>query len=324
MFSHLDAIRSRVAAVALLCLPFILDSGAVPGQTEPPREAEGKSHAVEFESRNLNFRFSERLAVEIRYLRGRMVPLRAGEPVTFDDVASFEIVAESAVVALTPSALTTVLNDYAFAYEGAPLKDLKADLIGDQLRISGHLHKGVVLPFVLQGRPQATPEGQIRMHADKISSVHLPVKSLLHLFGEDLAKLVNTNEAKGVRIDGDDILLFPDRLLPAPHIHGKVTHVAVENGRIVQTFGSGRPLRPLSPPRKAANYVYHRGGELRFGKLTMTDADLEIIDVSPADPFDFFLGQYNRQLVAGYSKNTPSHGLVVFMPDYHRLPAARH
>ena len=55
---------------------------------------------------------------------------------------------------------------------------------------------------------------------------------------------------------------------------------------------------------------------MRFGKLTMHDTDLEIVDESPATPFEFSLPEYNRQLVAGYSKNTPSHGLIVFMPGF--------
>jgi len=283
----------------------------------------GELDSVEFETRNLDFRFSSRIAVEIRYLRGRMVALHAGEPVTFDDVNSFDIVSESAIIAVRASTLSNVLNDRAFAYDGAPLKGIVVETRGDRLRITGQLHKTVTVSFVLEGRPEATQDGLIRMHVDKISAAHLPVKSILHLFGEDLAKVVNSNEAKGVKVDGDDIILFPDRLLPPPHIRGKVTRVAVENDRIIQTFGSGKPLRPLSPPRKAANYIYHRGGQLRFGKLTMSDADLEIVDLSPADPFDFFLADYNRQLVAGYSNNTPSHGLIVFMPDYHRLRARR-
>jgi hypothetical protein len=68
-------------------------------------------------------------------------------------------------------------------------------------------------------------------------------------------------------------------------------------------------------PYKAQNYIYHKGGVLRFGKLTMTDADLEIVDQSSLTPFDFSLPDYNRQLVAGHSKNTSTHGLIVFMPD---------
>jgi hypothetical protein len=47
----------------------------------------------------------------------------------------------------------------------------------------------------------------------------------------------------------------------------------------------------------------------------MTDSDLEIVDNSPSTPFDFSLPDYNRQLVAGYSKNTLTNGLIVFMPN---------
>ncbi len=48
----------------------------------------------------------------------------------------------------------------------------------------------------------------------------------------------------------------------------------------------------------------------------MTGADLQLIDEDPKDSFDFFPARYNRQLVAGYSKNTPSGGLRTYMPDY--------
>jgi len=56
----------------------------------------------------------------------------------------------------------------------------------------------------------------------------------------------------------------------------------------------------------------------------MTDADLEIVDESPNTPFEFSLPDYDRQLVAGYSKNTPSHGLIVFMPDLATVATTRH
>jgi hypothetical protein len=41
-----------------------------------------------------------------------------------------------------------------------------------------------------------------------------------------------------------------------------------------------------------------------------------LIDADPSDPFDFSPPEYVKQLVAGYSKNTPSGGLRVFMPDF--------
>jgi hypothetical protein len=53
----------------------------------------------------------------------------------------------------------------------------------------------------------------------------------------------------------------------------------------------------------------------------MTDADMQLIDADPRDPFDFFPDHYDAQLVAGYSRNTPRKGLQVFMPDYARVAA---
>src|SRR5260370_24160705 len=107
-------------------------------------------------------------------------------------------------------------------------------------------------------------------------------------------------------------------MLPPPRIEGRVTAVRIEGDRIMQTFGC-RDTKALVLPFKAQNYIYHKGGVLRFGKLTMTEADLEIVDQTPRTPFDFSLPDYNRQLVAGYSKNTPAHGLIVFMPDFATL-----
>jgi hypothetical protein len=45
----------------------------------------------------------------------------------------------------------------------------------------------------------------------------------------------------------------------------------------------------------------------------MQDTDMVLIDMNPEDPFDFFLDHYKEQLVAGYTKTTPSFGLRVYM-----------
>ena len=81
-----------------------------------------------------------------------------------------------------------------------------------------------------------------------------------------------------------------------------------------------RPARLTLPSPSARNYVYFGGGTITFGKLTMRDADLQLIDADPRDPFDFFPARYNAQLVAGYSKNTPAKGLKTYMPDFGDLP----
>jgi hypothetical protein len=55
----------------------------------------------------------------------------------------------------------------------------------------------------------------------------------------------------------------------------------------------------------------------------MAGSDLELVNDPPRSPFDFSLPDYNRQHVAGYSKNTVVHGLIVFMPDLSALPTGR-
>ena len=65
--------------------------------------------------------------------------------------------------------------------------------------------------------------------------------------------------------------------------------------------------------------MHYEGNRLKFGKLTMNDTDLTLLDLDPRDPFDFYLDHYKEQLVAGYTKTTPSFGLRVHMVDFNKL-----
>ena len=285
---------------------------------------------VEIQMRNVNLRIDPTIVLEIRNLRGRYTQSSAAKPVTLDDVNSFVTHIDSAEIAISASGLSDLLNNYVFAYAGAPLKHIVITAKDGKIKQTGVLHKGVDLPFEVEGSLSVTAGGEIRFHAEKVTSAHVPFKGLLHLFGENLSKLVNLKRDRGVTLDGDNILLNPSRMLPPPRIQGRVTAVRIEGDRIVQTFGmapsdgakSSTPAKDskaLVLPYRAENYIYQKGGVMRFGKLTMNDTDMELVDQTPATPFDFSLPDYNRQLVAGYSKNTLSHGLVVFMPDFASL-----
>jgi len=273
---------------------------------------------IEVQMRNVNLHLDQFIILEIRSLRGQMVPTSGSKPVTLDDVNSFVTQIDSAEIAFSAKSMSELLNRYVFAYPGAPLKEIAITMDRGRLKLRGVMHKGVDLPFEVEGKLDVTADGEIRFHVDKVSSAHIPLKGLLHLFGEDLSKFINLKRDRGVTLEGDNILLNPGRMLPPPRIEGRVMAVRIEGDRIVQTFRS-RDTKALVLPYEAQNYIYHKGGVLRFGKLTMTDADLEIVDQTPRTPFDFSLPDYNRQLVAGYSKNTPTHGLIVFMPDFATL-----
>jgi hypothetical protein len=109
-------------------------------------------------------------------------------------------------------------------------------------------------------------------------------------------------------------------ILPPPAIEGRVSAVRVAGDQVVMTFGSGAPLGPI-PDSTSQNYMFYRGGTLRFGKLLMLDADMQINDLDPTDPLKFNIDRYLDQLIAGYSKTTRSGGLNVFMRDIDKLNA---
>ena len=275
---------------------------------------------VEVQIREVNLHLDHSTVLEIKTLRGQSVPTRRDRPVTFDDVTSFTTRINTAEIGISLKTLSDLLNQHVFAYPGAPLKNISLTADRGRIKQTGTVHKAIDLPFQVEGTLDATQGGVVRLHADKLASGHIPVKGLLHLFGEDLSKLVNLKGDRGVTVEGDNIMLYPDRLLPPPRIDGKITAVRIQGDRIVLSFNSGL-AKPLNPPYKAGSYLYHHGGVLRFGKLTMNDTDLEIVSESQHSPFEFSLPEYNRQLTAGYSKNTAAHGLIVYMRDLTKLTA---
>lgn len=302
--------------LANACIVLVLVLGA---QTAPKPE----ESAVEIQMRNVDFRLASDIDLEVRTLRGRLKRTKPDRMVTFDDSDSFVLEIDTGEVAITAASLSALLNSYVFAYPGAPIKNLQVSIKGSRLSQKGTLHKGVDLPFEIEGPVSTTPEGDIRLHAEKIKSAGIPFKGLMHLFGADLSKLVNENAGRGAKIEGDDIILSPGGITPPPHLEGHVAQVNVRDGKIIQVFDSGRHSPPLLPPFKTAAYIYHRGGVLKFGKLLMEDADVQIVGDQTKGPFCFFLREYKKQLIAGYSKNTPADGLVVHMADYNRLVQRR-
>jgi hypothetical protein len=311
--------RLGVALLAIcalsLWLPGFSQEQATRQKAPPGAQAPVPAGSVAIQMKNVDFRLANDIVLEVRSLRGDLVRTKPEEPVTFDDTSSFKVLIDTAEVAVSPASMTALMNSYVLAYEGAPIKNVSMTIEGNKVKQTGTVHKGVDLHFEIEGSLSATEDGNIRLHADKIKSEHIPVKGLLHFLGEDLSKLVNDKAGRGMKIEGDDIILLPPTLTPPPHMEGRVTRVAIQNGKIVQYFDSGRHSRALQPPFAASAYIYHHGGVIRFGKLTMTDADLELVG-DRRGAFDFFQKEYEKQLVPGYSKSTASKGLVAHMLDY--------
>jgi hypothetical protein len=306
------------ALVFALAFPGIWPLLSRPIKQEPAGKPVEPEDTVGLQMKNVNFLLADNIVLEVVSLRGRLQRTKPDVPVTFDDTGSFTVEIDTGQVAISASSLSSLLNSYVFGYDHAPITNITAATKGDRIVLHGTLHKGPGLPFEIEGSLSTTVEGNIRVHAEKIASAHIPVKGLLHFLGEDLSKLINQNAGRGLRVEGDDVILLPSSLTPPPHMLGRVVRVGITGNKLVQYFDSTRHFPALAPPLTSAGYIYHRGGVLRFGKLTMNDADLEIVGDKPG-AFTFFQREYLRQLVAGYSKTTPAKGLIAHMADYSRF-----
>jgi hypothetical protein len=283
----------------------------------------GEDSLLWMEMRNVDLRIDARSAMRVRSLRGQVVPVTPGRIAWLDDPKSFVIRATSGTVALDGDAVTTLLNEIAFNYPGAPIKGLRVRIEEGKVVQSGTLHKGVDIPFEMWAVPVLQNDGRIRLHPDKLRIFGVNGLALMKALGLTLEKMMDLSKARGASVSGDDIFLDPLKIIPPPLVEGRLRAVRIEGNLLVQEFARtaedslfGTFVRPDSGSR---NFIYFRGGSLRFGKLTMTDTDLLIHDADEQDPFDLYFVQYNRQLVAGHTKNLMNFGLRTWMVDFAKL-----
>jgi len=275
--------------------------------------------ATQVSMRNVNFYVTPDAALRIRHLRGVMRPLN-GEAVVFDDRKSFVINMAYAEIGLSGPDLSTLLNTVVFAYRGAPLRRMKVRMAGAQLIQTGVLHKVIDIPFEIRSEPTVTPDGLIRLRPVRTRILGVDGNGLMRAFGLSLEKILDLRKARGVSAKGNDLFLDPTELLPPPAIEGRLSSIRIDGNELVQVFGAPGAAIPLSrPDTLAPAFMYYRGGTLRFGKLLMTDAEMQIVGLDRNEFFGFDLDRYKQQLVAGYSRTLPSFGLEVFMASVETL-----
>jgi hypothetical protein len=318
---------AAMLAVGLVAGPFAQtsdgDGGGTP--TLPPLPS-AFANSTWIEMRNVLLHIDDRGLIRIERLRGQVVT-DSGTPAILDDARSFRIRVTRGTTRMNGDDLASLLNSVVFAYKGAPLKKLTARMEGNAVVLSGTMHKGVDLPFSITATPTLEPDGRVRMHPTRTRILGINGAALMKALGLELDDLLDLKKSRGAVVDGNDILLEPTEILPPPAIEARLESIRVVGTELVQTFVT-TPLdsifhRYVRPDSAQPNFVYFRGGRLRFGKLEMIDTDLQIVDADQHDPFDLYLAKYNRQLVAGTSRNLETYGLRVEMPDFADLGVPR-
>jgi hypothetical protein len=260
---------------------------------------------------NLMLRRGPHFRVYVRWLRGEMTPTRKSVNPSFDDPESFFLNVKTGVLRANVGDIGTFLN--AGVIGGSPLKNITLSTDGDQIKLTGTLHKVVPLPVEMIGTVAAASGSRIRLHVTKLNVLKIPFKGLLGAFHIDISDLFQPRGTPGIEVSGSDILFDTQVLLPAPHIRGDLAKVRVVSPDIEGVYGNAE--KDVSRVEQWRNFLRLREGTIDFGKLTMHHVDLTMIDLSNDAWFDLDLAHYQQQLVNGYTRMTPAAGLQIFMPD---------
>jgi hypothetical protein len=286
---------------------------ALPQPLRPVARPAAKG-AVHIQVQNGLFHVMDDVMLTIPRLDAWMIP-KPGGIVTLDSKNSFILQINSGETYLSAKDLTGLLNGYLLPHAKTPIKNITVDFTGGEIMVKGDLRKGIDIPFEGKGVVSLADDSDIRVHFTEIKAAGVLKKGLLDFLGIKLSSVAQPEKQSRFRIEGDDIILPITALFPPPRISGKLTAVRIEGEGLVQVFGP--PNAAVSkPPTTATNFIYFHGGRMKFGKMTMEDVDLQVVDKDPSNDFDFSLDHYAEQLEAGYSKLLPGLGLLVFMPDY--------
>ncbi|HEX6546648.1 MAG TPA: hypothetical protein VF023_10100 [Bryobacteraceae bacterium] len=258
---------------------------------------------------NLLLRKGPDFRVYVRWLDGRLVPTRRGVNPSFDHPNSFNLDIQSGVIRANIGDIGHYLNT---SLTDSPLKNVKLLANGPNLKLTGSVHKLIPLPVQVIASISATPDDRVRVHILKISVLKVPVKGILRLFHVSAADLVKNN-IDGVKVEGNDLLLKTQTLLPPPHIRGHLTRISVDGPDIVADYGDAR--KDVERVQLWRNFFRLKGGTIDFGNLTMHPVDITMVDISTNPWFDLDLVNYREQFSSGYTRITDGSGLQMFIPD---------
>lgn len=290
-----------------------------PNQLRPLRHPEAKG-AVHLWASNVLFHVMDGVTVTVPHLDGWMVP-RGKQVISLDDKGSFILQINSGETHLPAEGLSKLLNDYLLPHAKTPLRNIEVTLENGQIHVKGDLHKVIDIPFTGVGTVSVADDDDIRLHFTELKVAGVIKKGVLDAFGIKLASVAQPQKTSRFSIQGDDVILPINALFPPPRVTGRLTSVRIEGSDLVQVFGNANAATP-PPPTPSTNFLFFRGGKMTFGKFTISDAELELVDKTPSDDFDFSLDHYVEQIQAGDCKLTSNLGLLVYMPDYKSLHKA--
>lgn len=317
----LQAWKGIKAGISLILLAMFLTAcGNSPATTVkdkldfPEDGSPAKGSVTQFYTKNVMYRIDEDIVVGLPDMDADMLVKRPNQPLIPGNLDDFVINVHSGHFVIDDKSMSAIFNKFAFGYEGSPLSDLKVTSLDGRVSLTGTLHKGLPIPFAMEGTLAPNGQGQLVLHPEVMKSAGIPVKGIMDVLGMEMANLINSRSA-GVKIDGNKIIIYPDKLLPPPTIKGFAVAAQVQPGRTIMVFDDKvrRPY-PEVPEAAAKNYLLMWGGNVLINNHLILNAKVQEIDDTPQDPMWVYLPLYREQLQAGYV--VADHGLTIaYIPD---------
>ncbi|MCB1147593.1 MAG: hypothetical protein KDK41_08520 [Leptospiraceae bacterium] len=329
---HLSIVVAVVGTLAFVALRVLTSQLS---QKDKPLELGGAPVPVQSRTlrgtylalKNLNFKLTDEIEMKVHSLVGETIPFKKGAMTNFDDVNSFAIDIYQAEAEVDVKILQYIFNQIVFNYEGTPLKNLKMEFINvendgkteKRLKLSGDMKLVFWLGFEMIGKMYLDKENVLLIiEAESIKSLGNPMtKTMLDIVGLDLEKLLPIPRGRGLVMKENKIIVEPFSIFPPPKIGGYLSEIKLlDNSLWLKIDNEFKVKFPPLPDPKAANYLMLYKGDVKFGKLRMIDAYLQMIDQDQKDIFDFYLKKYTRPLGFGYSKIRPDGSVLAYIPDY--------
>ncbi len=284
----------------------------------------GQSGTLAF-LREVDFRIVGDLGFLVHELSATLVPTHPGAPTVFDDPTSFDIAVHRGTVTLDNTKLNALFGGYIFGYRNAPLRNVRVSAGDGFLDIRGEMQRDGWVPFALKGKLEIRDGSTLVFHP---TDVHVsgieagPVMRAAKVQVSDLLKI----DTPIVRLNGNDLVLNVDKLLPPPHLKINIVSLKLTSAGLDLVLDDGTKAGFTMPENAPKHAMYLRGGDVKFMRTMPMNADIVIYpprESSPDDAFVFDMYHYRDQLVAGYFNFEPSGALSILMPSYRRLGGAR-
>ena len=277
-----------------------------------PGPAQGDT--TQFFARNMMYRIDDAIVATMPELIADLRVRRPGQPLVPSNLEDFNVHIHTCQMGLDDASITALMNRYAFAAPDSPIKDVKVEHRPGRMTITGTLWKGLPIPFSCEGPLDVSGDGRIVLRPDKVVSAGLSVKGLLDLLGLEMATLINS-ASPGIRIEGNNFFIDPQKLVPPPRITGFVANVRVEQGRLILGFDDRvrRSWPELAEPGYR-NTALLWGGNMLINNHLVFNVKFQMVDTTQQDPMWIYMPAYREQLAAGFV--VADHGYTIsYVPD---------